>query len=358
MRRKKKNIVPILSVLLVIAIVGIFMGVKVWNSKSEDTKVIFTTGFREDELFRIGSLYCKEAEFMVYLTNTQNQYEKVYGSQIWNVSRDGVTLEENIKETVLAKIAQMKSIYLRAKEKGVELSEEEKMLLEQAAQKYFSTLTETEVQTMGVTKEIILGLYQEYAYAERVYEQIIADVNPEISDDEARTITVEHILVKAYTTDSEGQRIEYSESRKQEAYATAQEIHALATSGEHDFTQLANRYSQDGTVRYSFRKGEVDEQFEKAAFNLGNGEISQIVETASGYEIIKCISTFDRVETDANKVKIVEKRKNEAFGAEYDAFVATLVRSLNEELWEEIRLIEDADVNTDEFFTIYHDYFK
>lgn len=358
MRRKKKNIIPLLLILLVIMVIAVVVGVRIWNSRSEDTKVIFTTGFNEDELFRIGSLSCTKAEFMVYLTNTQNQYENVYGPEIWNVSQDDMTLEENIKETVLAKIAQIKSMYLLAKEKGVEFSEEENATLEQAAETYYSSLTEEEIQAMGVTREIVLSLYQEYAYAEKVYEQIIADINPEISDDEARTITVEHILIKTYTTDGTGLRIEFNEERKQKAYVTAQEIHTLATSGENDFAQLAAQYSEDETVRYSFGKGEVDAQFEEAAFNLGTDEISGIVETESGYEIIKCISTFDREETDANKIKIVEKRKNEAFGAEYDAFVATLARSLNESLWEDIGLIENMNVNTDKFFAIYHEYFK
>lgn len=357
MRKKKKNMIPILLMILVAIILAIGIGVKVWNSQNEDTKLVFTTGFDKDEIFRIGSLSCSKGEFMVYLTNTQNQYENVYGTEIWEVSHDGMTLEENIKETVLAKIAQVKSMYLLAKEKGVELSDDEKVTLEQAVDAYYSSLSQEEIRAMGVSKETILELYQEYAYAEKVYDQIIADINPEISDDEARTITVEHILIKTYTTDSAGRRTILSGEKKQKAYETAQEIYALATNGENDFTQLATEYSEDETIRYSFGKGEVDARFEEVAFNLGTDEISEVVETDSGYEIIKCINTLDREETDANKIKIVEKRKNEAFGAEYDAFVATLARSLNEKLWGEISFINSQDVKTDNFFTIYHQYF-
>ena len=36
-------------------------------------------------------------------------------------------------------------------------------------------------------------------YKRQVYEYIIKDINPEISDDEARTITVDYILIKTYT---------------------------------------------------------------------------------------------------------------------------------------------------------------
>ena len=40
--------------------------------------------------------------------------------------------------------------------------------------------------------------------ADKVYRQIISDINPEISDDEARTITVQHILIKTVTENADG----------------------------------------------------------------------------------------------------------------------------------------------------------
>jgi foldase protein PrsA len=78
-----------------------------------------------------------------------------------------------------------------------------------------------------------------------------------------------------------------------------------------------------------------------------------VVESEAGYHIIKCLNTFNREETDANKVKIVEQRRKEVFGQEYDAFVSELVRNLNQDLWEEISLLRDNDVNTSDFFDIY-----
>ena len=48
-----------------------------------DSKIILTTGFMENELFRIDGLSCDKSEYMVYLTNIQDQYESAYGSSIW-----------------------------------------------------------------------------------------------------------------------------------------------------------------------------------------------------------------------------------------------------------------------------------
>lgn len=317
------------------------------------SRVIFTTGLGRDEVFRIGRSSCTLPEFMVYLTNTQNQYENVYGEQIWNVELDGVTLEDNIKDIVLAKLAQIKTMYLMARERDVELDEADLQRVEKAAETYYQSLSEQELQVMGVDRETIRQLYTEYAMAEKVYNQIIEGINPEISDDEARTITIEHILIRTYTTDGTGKRIEYSDSMKRDCYEQIQKLRQQAVDGEADFAELAARYSDDENLSYSFRKGEIDATLEEEAFRLGNGEISDVIELEGGYHLIRCISTFDREETDANKLKIVEERRNEVFGREYDAFVDTLVRSLNEQLWQELTLVHDPQVHTDDFFAVY-----
>jgi foldase protein PrsA len=324
--------------------------------EAEETKVILTTGFKSDEVFRIESASCSVPEVMVYLTNTQNRYESIYDTDIWKKTLDGMTLEENVKNTVLAELAQIKVMNLLAAEYEVTLQEKETKLVQQAGKEYFSTLNETEITAMGVDEDIIIKMYEEYAVANKVYQYIIKDINPEISDDEARTITIEHILIKTHRLDSSGQRTPLDEEEKKEAYEKAVQVLTEARNGE-DFESLVSRYNEDGKSIYSFGKGEMEADFERAAFNLGTGEISDIVETAYGYHIIKCISTFNREETDANKVKIVEQRRKEVFSQEYDAFAGSLARNLNTPVWEEVALIHDSDVKTTEFFKIYNSYF-
>lgn len=321
------------------------------------TKVVLTTGFSKDEIFRIESSSCTLPEIMVYLTNIQNRYESVYGTQIWSTNADGVTLEENVKDIALAQIAQIKTMNLMAEKYQVQLDEEEKAQAENAAKAYFASLNDTEIEKMGVTEKTIRSLYMEFALAQKVYEYTIKDINPEISDDEARTITVQHILIKTYALDGTGKKIEYTEKAKQDAYKKACEVLELAKDGE-DFDELIRKYSEDDKSTYSFGKGDMDPAFETAAFNLGTDEISDIVETEYGYHIIKCLTTFDKDETDANKIEIVEQRRQEAFEQEYDAYVATLTRNLNEDLWDSVGFIHDDDVSTQNFFEVYSEYFE
>ncbi len=326
------------------------------DGNSFGTKVVLTTGFDKDEIFRIETNSCKLQELMVYLTTIQNCYESVYGSEIWETTADGVTLEENVKNIALAQIAKIKTMNLMAEKYEVKLSDEEEARAENAAKAYFETLSEREIELMGVSEKMIRSLYKELARAEKMYQFTIKDINPEISDDEARTITVQHILIKTYALDGTGKKIEYTDEAKKDAYKRAVEVMGLAKDGE-DFDALIRRYSEDDKPTYSFGKGEMAEAFETAAFNLGTGEISDVVETEFGYHIIKCINTFDKEETDANKIKIVEQRREEAFGQEYDAYVGTLTRNLNEELWNTVNFIHDEEVKTQNFFEVYTEYF-
>lgn len=322
------------------------------ESINRDTKIVLTTGFTKDEVFRIETASCYKKEVMVYLTNLQNQYEQVYGTEIWQQERDGVTIEQSVKESVLAEIAQIKTMNLMAENYGLSLNETEQSAVEEAAKTYYESLTETEKEQLDVTVDTIRQLYREYALADKVYDYMIKDVNPEISDDEARTVVVQQILIRTGT-----QEQPYSDEQKSYAYAQAVEALRRVEAGE-DFDVVAARYSEAAESTVSIRKGDRDAAYEEAAFELGNEEVSDVIETPEGYYILKCVSTLNREETDSNKVKIVEERRKEVFGREYDSYVQTLTRHMNEELWQEITLLHNSEITTSDFFEVFARYYK
>lgn len=304
----------------------------------KNTKVVLTAGLKKNEVFRISSASCVLPEVMVYLTNMQNQYESVYGSQIWNASDGQLSLEQEEREQVLTQLARIKVMNLLAQKKEVTLDDKEKERAAAAGREYFASLNSAEVTALNVTQDLITKMYEEYALAEKVYQTIVENVNPEVSDDEARTITVDMIRVG----DS----------------AKASQVLGKAKEEGVDFETLAQAESEDQTVTQSFGKGEVSEALEKATFNLGKDEISDVVESDGSYYILKCISTFDEAQTKANKEKIVKQRQSEAFDTEYTAFEQTLVRQLNEELWNSVTMIHQDDVKTSSFFEVYQMYFQ
>jgi parvulin-like peptidyl-prolyl isomerase len=114
-------------------------------------------------------------------------------------------------------------------------------------------------------------------------------------------IKVSHILI-AVAPDA-------PENEKKEKKAQAEKILAKAKAGE-DFSTLAKKYSEDtktknkGGVLGYFSKGSKNPELEKAAFNLKKDEVSNLIPTQKGYQIIKLLDTKEA------KTKSFEEAKN------------------------------------------------
>lgn len=323
----------------------------------DKTKIVFTTGFEEDVVFKIEDISCTKSEIMIYLVNTENIYDEVFGEKIWKVPYDDKDVESRYKETILARISQIKAMNLYAKEIGVNLNDEEKKNISMAANEYFSSLSNEEKQLFNVSEELLYNMYAEFAVANKVYEEVTKGVNPEISDDEARTVTIRSILIKTYNIDENGNKIQYSQQMKADAMKRAYEILGKIKAGE-EFEILEADYNEDEKSSYSFARGVMPKVIEDAAFNLDEGEVSDVIESEYGYHIIKVISNFDEEQTDINKQLIVSKRKEEAFVETYDNYIKTLTSSINMDLWNSISYERSEGVSTTTFFDVYDKYFK
>lgn len=353
MKRKrtfKKKIIwlPVLLVLEVFLLTG---------CEKDGPMVVLTTGFEEDVVFKIEETSCVKPEIMVYLVNTENMYDQVFGETVWQVPFEDGDVETQYKETILARLAQIKAMNLYAMREGITLSDSDERLAGEAAREYYSSLTPEEIEYMGVSEELIEKMYREYALANRLYESITDKVNPEISDDEARTVTVRTILIKTYSMDSNGKRVEYSEAQKQDAYMRAYQLLERIRAGE-EFEILAADYNEDEKSLYSFARGIMPQEIEDAAFNMSENEVSDIITTEYGYHLIKCITNFDEEQTDLNKLVIVDTRKQQAFTEAYDNYISELTSNLNKELWDSIRYERREGVATTTFFEIYDNYFS
>ena len=76
-----------------------------------------------------------------------------------------------------------------------------------------------------------------------------------------------------------------------------------AARGGQDFQKLAQRYSedpgtrQDGGVLPPFPRGQMAPEIDAAAFSLTNNEISDIITTSSGYQIVKVLERMPAART-------------------------------------------------------------
>lgn len=105
---------------------------------------------------------------------------------------------------------------------------------------------------------------------------------------EENFVSAKHILI-ATSNLTTGE--EYTPAQKGAAKAKAEEVLMKLRDGA-DFDSLVEEYNEDpGMVEspggYVFTYGEMVEPFEKAAFDLKPGQVSEIVESSFGYHIIK-----------------------------------------------------------------------
>ena len=353
---ERKRLIIIISIVLasLLLAAGIVFSVR-YILKGRMPEIVLTSGFAEDEIFRINTKGCRTAEARIYMSTLESNYSEAFGNEIWTKDLgDGKTLGDEIKNTVLARLAQIKAMNLLAASRGVELDADEEAVVEKATAGYIAAVSADGLNAVGADEELIRQMYSEYALANKVYLDITRNINPEISDDEARTISVKHILFKTYKVDADGNTVQFTDAEKESVYKTAAAVAEKAASGE-DFDSLVEKYNEDTQTTYTFGKGQMPESFEEAAFNLGTDEISGVVETEYGYHIIKCISTFDKEETDNNKKRILLERKKEAFNKVYDEFVAELHSDLNEELWDSFEFESSEMSGITGFFDVYND---
>ena len=324
--------------------------------KEKKTEIVLTTDFEEGEVFRIEKMSCYEPEVMVYLVNSENLYDTIFGADIWQIPIDGTTLENKYKDTILARLAQIKVMNLMAADQDFKLNDDDELRVKSAARDYYASLNPVEREVMKVDEDTLYNIYYEFATADKLYHDMTDKIEPEISDDEARIVTVRDILIKTYKPSAVG-TVSYNRAERDEAYERILSIKNRLDEGA-DFDVIAeSTENEDERVEYSFGRGVMPEAYEEAAFSLIVGEISDIVETEYGYHILKCITAYDPEETDKNREIIIKKKKQEAFNKMYDDYLANINSNLNGDLWDTIAYNKSDAVTTTSFFDVYDTYF-
>ena len=310
-----------------------------------DQQIILTTGFEEDELFFIGNNKCYMPEARLYIRTLETSYEDMFGTEIMDRELHGINVSDKLTGLALSRLAQVKAMNLLAADRGLYLTEREEEKCVQAADRYMRSLSEADLRDLDIDYDMLLHMFQEYALADKVYNDITGDINPEISDDEARTITVKVVAV---------------DGRDQaEALQIANMIYSQISDGK-DLDAAADEYEEATVSKHSFGKDtdEFPEDFVDTCFRLAADEISTPIMKDNTAYIVQCISSFEQEDTDANKLRLVAKRKSEAFDQVYNDFVSGLYSNFNDDLWAEQMFLDRRLDSTDDFFRVYEDVFS
>ncbi|MCR5746273.1 MAG: hypothetical protein K6G03_01020 [Lachnospiraceae bacterium] len=311
---------------------------------NEDKQIILTTGFEDDEIFFIGDNKCYMPEARVYIRALQTGYSDKYGPEFLNRQLGELQVSDKLIGLALSRLAQVKAMDLLAVERGLSLTEREEEKCLQAAERYMRSLSDEDRRDLDVDQDTVLGMFEDYALAAKVYDDITKDINPEISDDEARTITVQIATV----TDPD----------QNKAMQIANTIFSRVSDGE-NIDAVSDEFAEAETAKHTFGKDttEFSPDFVEQCFNLSTDQISSPMVMNGKVYLVKCLSSFNREETDANKIRIVTERKSEAFDQIYQEYVKGLYAAFNDKLWDDQMFLDRTLDSKDDFFRIYDDVF-
>ena len=274
-----------------------------------------------------------KAETMVIVTTERFRYEELYTDKIWDVAVDesGTTFEETLVNQIHDFLKELKTMSRMADEENVTLSGKERELVKQAAAQYMENLKNAG-DSFEITRDVAESLYEDYWKAEKLVETLTENVNLEVSDSEAKVITVDEIVL----------------SDKDQADETLKKVRTEGT----DFMTVAKEVSEDQEIEKKISRGMRSEEYEQVAYALASGEISDVIGADGKYYILRCVSDYDEAATKIRKEEMVREKKNEAFYETYSEYAAKVHLAKDDSLWKNLS-ITDGEKTSADFFEIF-----
>ncbi|MED3744549.1 peptidylprolyl isomerase [Peribacillus psychrosaccharolyticus] len=248
------------------------------------------------------------------------------GKAVATIDGEEITKDELYENLVSQYGASALSTMISDKIVDLEAKKEDIKITDKEIDKEMKTLIESygdeetfeqQLATTGATKSTLEKDIVKYLQTVKLLEPRI-----KISDEEINTYFKENKDSLAQEEQVEASHILV------ESKAEAKDIIEKLADGK-KFADLAKEYSTDtasaekGGELGFFGKGEMAEEFEKVAFSLEKGKISDPVKTSYGYHIIKV--TDKKAAKKANlkdsKTEIVATLKNEKLQTEYTTWL-------------------------------------
>lgn len=323
MRLRKKKMVGIAGLCLALSL--LFSGCSIGGRQ-----VYFASKSGMGNVFKIGDFACSEDEAKVYLANYKNLYGKVYGTDLWNEKYDTDQMGDSIKDAVMNHLTKVYALNVYAQENDIILTDAQEDGVASAAKKYYESLNKTERHYTGASQKEIREMYRKYALAEKVYVQLMNNVDENVSEDEARVMDAYVLFVKEEKL--------------------AKKINSKIKDGA-TFERLASTYNEGESIRVTFGRNTYDSAIEDVVFQLDDDEVSDMIQTKDGYYFFECIDKYNEKLSEENKANIVEQRQKQAMDDVVSQIEKKYYSDFNQKKWNKIEVSNSADVTTNSFFT-------
>ncbi|MEG2667746.1 MAG: peptidyl-prolyl cis-trans isomerase [Lachnospiraceae bacterium] len=277
-----------------------------------------------------------------YVRWQQAQYETYYasfmGKDMWSSKiSDGVTYEDSIKDASLKMLETMYALKNHSKDYEVTITEEEQNTIDKTAKQFVESngLAEKKIVS-GSEKKTVAEVLSLMMIQEKMKKVIVADVNTEVSDEEATQKGMQYVSFPFTTTATDGTATQLTE----EEIATLKETAKTFATGAKEASDFAAYATEAGykaeTATFDAKSTTVNQELVKVADTLGEGQVSDLVETENGCYVAKVTTLLDREGTDAKKLTIVKERQQKKFEEVSKKLLKKDGAKVNKSTWNKI----------------------
>lgn len=323
---KKRMMALLLSGVLA---VSMFAGC---GSKLDKTATVATLGETQVSL--------GVANFAARLQQAQYDdfYTMYFGQNAWKTDMygTGTTLEDDLKSGVLQSLNAMYAMKANMADYGVEITAEDVTAISAAAESFISSNSAEAVEALGAEREYVEAYLELLTIQARMYDEIVKDANTNVTEAEANTSSYSYVRVsRTNYTDEEGKSTEHTEETLATLAAEMEAFMAAVKADGFDAAAKAKEYNvYEGT--FNSKSTDIDEKVLTALADLEEGEVSELIETASQYYVVRLDAKTDRDATEANRQNIITERQNALYTEVVEEMMKELTWTVNEKVWEQV----------------------
>lgn len=260
---------------------------------------------------------------------TEAMYRSYMGGSdfdIWDTEAEkGKTYGEQAVEESLKDVELMYIMKAKAADYDVELTDEDEKAIAEAAASFIEANSEETIADLAVTEDQVKTYLELQTYKQKIHDPIIADVDKNVSDEEAQQSSFEYVSVS--TADLSDDEIK---EKKEDAQKILDGLKAdpdgdfskIAKSVDDSYSSLSGTFDanetsededtddEDADEDSSSYSGTYPEEVIDVLRTLDDGEVaSDIIETDTAYYVVKLDKKDDEEATETKKESIISTRE-------------------------------------------------
>ena len=325
-----------LAVVLLTAVIAAGAMAGCGQETIKDSDVVATVGKTEIK-GNIANFFARYQQAMY-----ETYYSSMLGENMWTTKvDDDTTYEESAKETIMQSLEELYLLNEHVGDYDVSLTEDEKKAIGEAADAFLEANGENVREVISGDKETVEEVLRLFTIQQKMRTEMLKDVDRKVSDEEAAQKAMQYVAF-TYSEESKSEDSESTSDTKEEAKTKA-DTFLDAVKGGTDFEQAA-KDQETSTLDLTFDSETTspNEEVIAAADKLDAGQVTDVIETDSGYYVAKVTSTFDQTATDNKKQQIISERENDRYNEIVEGWKDDTKIKENKDVWKKIDFNEQG----------------